>query len=118
MCLALRFSQIVLNVGATTALPAAGFLAVDFLAVDLAVGGGLVGFAFFDLFNCCNSINGTSVKPTVFVSTVIVRVIGCYDEGDLTGTCMIGVQCAGELALRRSSSTQFLLGKFKLGKGS
>lgn len=41
LCRALRLSQIVLNVGAA----AAGFFA------DFAVGGGLVGLAFFGLFN-------------------------------------------------------------------
>lgn len=43
LCRALRLSQIVLNVGAAAAV--AGFFA------DFAVGGGLVGLAFFGLFN-------------------------------------------------------------------
>lgn len=57
LCLAFRFSQIVLNVGAVTAFPAAGFLAVDF-----AVGGGFVGFDFLDLFNCNDSFGVNQIS--------------------------------------------------------
>ncbi len=101
LCRALRLSQIVLNVGAAAAV--AGFFA------DFAVGGGLVGLAFFGLFNVKVSVkvsgkvsgkvsSGTtpfadSGRATRFLELSIVRGLVSGDEGDLTQSDTIGVQC-------------------------
>ncbi len=107
LCRALRLSQIVLNVGAAAAV--AGFFA------DFAVGGGLVGLAFFGLFNVKVSVkvsgkvsSGTtpfadSGRATRFLQLSIVRGLVSGDEGDLTQSDTIGVQCCQFKLLQNSS---------------
>ena len=114
---ALRLSQIVFKVGATTA---AGFFA------DFAVGGGLVGFDFLDLFNCASSrglnfqlavvayasslrsqtypaeSRSLSGKPDAY-PTSILRQMMTFNEGDLTQSEVIGVQCDSSQYYRRFS---------------